>query len=663
MSSPRKPTLKLSRPPVTEQKQARQPAPAFAGRGKPMPAGRGGHGDQKPQGNWSGSRGEQSGGWSERREGSSGRGGPRFAGRGEPQGGYADRSERGRDRQPGGYGNERQDDRRPAGGGRFNDERRSGAGRFEESSGAGRDRYQGRDERNQRGGEGRFEGGGRGQNRQPGGQGDRFGGGNRYEDRRSSGGAPYERRHDEGRGFQERQGGERRPAGRFQDGNRSDERFPPRNERGSGYGDRQERGRDGNRSRPAGAWDEAPRGSQGGRRGSADGGGYDSRPPARDARGGAGRYGEERRFSSSESGDGRRQSPRYEGRRDDRAPEQERFGRGRDDQSMRREGAGQPRRSNYTGSEERGPRRNPGQNDMPRGDGFAPPPRFKPLQVAPAKKMPMRGGNQKQVLVQQQLREKRVEARHIDEQRLQKALAYTGLGSRRECEEWIAAGRVSVDGVVSVLGARVSPGNVVRVDGKIVHIKWPDRLPRIVMYHKPEGEIVSRDDPEGRVTVFDRLPRLHSSKWVAIGRLDYNTSGLLVFTTSGELANRMMHPRFEVEREYAVRILGQLTDEQKTEITRGIALEDGPARFERLEDHGGEGHNHWYRVVIREGRNREVRRMFEYFGFTVSRLMRVRFGSMSMPSRLKRGQYYELDETEVLAVLKWAGLGLTGTAN
>jgi 23S rRNA pseudouridine2605 synthase len=172
-----------------------------------------------------------------------------------------------------------------------------------------------------------------------------------------------------------------------------------------------------------------------------------------------------------------------------------------------------------------------------------------------------------------------------------------------------------------------------------------------MIYHKPEGEIVSRDDPQRRPSVFDRLPQLRSSKWIAIGRLDYNTSGLLIFTTDGELANRLMHPRFEVEREYAVRIMGRLTPELVERLIAGIELDDGLAKFDQLSDQGGEGSNHWYRVVLKEGRNREVRRMFESVGMTVSRLMRVRFGPINLPPRLKRGKWMELDEVETRRLL------------
>lgn len=238
-------------------------------------------------------------------------------------------------------------------------------------------------------------------------------------------------------------------------------------------------------------------------------------------------------------------------------------------------------------------------------------------------------------------------------QKLQKLLAQSGLGSRRAMEAWIAEGKVTVNGAVATLGARVGPRDVVKVGAKLV--RWPAarKLPRVLLYHKPEGEIVSRDDPEGRASVFDRLPPLRDGKWLAIGRLDFNTSGLLMFTNSGDLANRMMHPRFEIEREYAVRIIGQLTAEQAKRLLAGIKLPDGVARCESLEDEGGEGSNHWYRIVLREGRNRVVRRLFEALGLTVSRLMRVRFGFVALPPRLKRGQLAELDAAQVKQLLSW----------
>lgn len=244
-------------------------------------------------------------------------------------------------------------------------------------------------------------------------------------------------------------------------------------------------------------------------------------------------------------------------------------------------------------------------------------------------------------------------------ERLQKVLAQAGIGSRREMEEWIEAGRVSVNGEVAQLGMRVAEGDKVKVDGRLLRLKLEaePKLPRVLLYHKQEGEIVSRDDPEGRDSVFDVLPKLRGQKWIAIGRLDFNTSGLLIFTTSGELANRLMHPRFEVEREYAVRVQGEMTPDQMKQMTsKGLELEDGVVKFAKLSDEGGEGFNHWYRIVIKEGRNREVRRTFEALGLPVSRLMRVRFGIVNLPPRIKRGMLAELGEGEVRAILEWAGL-------
>ena len=235
--------------------------------------------------------------------------------------------------------------------------------------------------------------------------------------------------------------------------------------------------------------------------------------------------------------------------------------------------------------------------------------------------------------------------------KLHKLLAQKGLGSRREMEALIAAGEVSVNGKVAIVGDRVGPEDVVRIGKRVIRLNLEESLPKVLLYHKPEGEIVSRDDPEGRPSVFDKLPHLRSSKWIAIGRLDFNTSGLLIFTTDGVLANRLMHPRFEMEREYAVRILGELTTEQMEQLTTGIELEDGVAAFSYLAEQGGEGINHWYRVILKEGKNREVRRMFEAIGLTVSRLMRVRFGPINLPPRIKRGQWLELDEKETRQLL------------
>jgi len=241
-------------------------------------------------------------------------------------------------------------------------------------------------------------------------------------------------------------------------------------------------------------------------------------------------------------------------------------------------------------------------------------------------------------------------------QRLHKLLALAGLGSRRDMEELIASGRVTINGETAQVGAGVTQYDVVRLDSRILKLPFEAELPQVLIYHKPEGEIVSQDDPEGRATVFDKLPRIKQGKWIAIGRLDMNTSGLLIFTNSGELANRFMHPRYEVEREYAVRIFGELTEEQMSMLTQGIELEDGPASFDRIIAQGGEGANHWYQVIIREGRNREVRRLFEAFQLPVSRLMRVRFGPVNLPPRVKRGAMLKLEQKQVVELLEWAGL-------
>ena len=279
--------------------------------------------------------------------------------------------------------------------------------------------------------------------------------------------------------------------------------------------------------------------------------------------------------------------------------------------------------------------------------------------VARAKKLAVRPANQKVQSQVRRLQEQRSDLSGIEPVRLQKALAASGVGSRREMEEWIQNGWVTVNGKVAQLGDKVRPEDQVLVKGSVIKLKWSDRLPRIILYYKQEGEIVSRDDPQGRVSIFDRLPQAASSRWVAIGRLDINTSGLLILTTSGELANRFAHPSFEVEREYAVRVLGELgMDEMRLLTSEGVMLEDGLARVERIHSQGGEGVNKWYNVVLKEGRNREVRRIFEHFGLTVSRLVRTGFGPIGLPNRLKRGQFYELNAAEVASVMKWADLPL-----
>jgi 23S rRNA pseudouridine2605 synthase len=242
-------------------------------------------------------------------------------------------------------------------------------------------------------------------------------------------------------------------------------------------------------------------------------------------------------------------------------------------------------------------------------------------------------------------------------EKLQKVMAQAGFGSRRLMEEWIAAGRVSVNGEPATLGMRVVDGDMIKAERRILRVGERDRSARVLLYHKPDGQIVSRDDPEKRSSVFDKLPKLRAQKWIAIGRLDFNTSGLLIFTTSGELANRLMHPRFEVEREYAVRVQGKMTEAQiEKTLKHGVELEDGLVKFDKLNDEGGEGYNHWYRVILREGRNRVVRRTFDTLGLPVSRLMRVRFGIIGLPPRLKRGMSIELDKSDVGKIMDWAGI-------
>jgi len=218
-------------------------------------------------------------------------------------------------------------------------------------------------------------------------------------------------------------------------------------------------------------------------------------------------------------------------------------------------------------------------------------------------------------------------------------------------EAAIAAGRVTVNASPAALGQRVRPHDRVVVDGQRVRLRSEEKEPRVLIYHKPAGEIVTASDPKGRPTVFRNLPPLRGGHWIAVGRLDFNTGGLLLFTDSGELADRLMHPRSEIEREYAVRVRGELSREQIVRLTRGVQLEDGPAKFDRIAPGGGTGSNRWYQVVLREGRNREVRRMFEALGVTVSRLMRVRFGPLMLPSYLRRGQWRNLEPQEVRALL------------
>lgn len=240
-------------------------------------------------------------------------------------------------------------------------------------------------------------------------------------------------------------------------------------------------------------------------------------------------------------------------------------------------------------------------------------------------------------------------------EKIQKVLANAGVGSRRQIEGWIQEGKITVNGKVAKIGDRMSYLDKVCVDGREIKlVKSKTQKTRVLLYHKPEGEICSRNDPEGRPTIFERLPIIRNSRWISVGRLDFNTSGLLLITNDGTLANKLMHPSSEIEREYAARIRGELTAEALERLTKGVRLEDGMARFEQIIDGGGSGSNHWYQVTVKEGRNRLVRRVWEALGFTVSRLIRIRFGNVYLPSGLRRGHHIELNEDEILLLNQMA---------
>ncbi|KWT64394.1 Ribosomal large subunit pseudouridine synthase B [Variovorax sp. WDL1] len=250
---------------------------------------------------------------------------------------------------------------------------------------------------------------------------------------------------------------------------------------------------------------------------------------------------------------------------------------------------------------------------------------------------------------------KRVLLPEADSPKLHKVLAQAGLGSRLEMEQLILQGRISVNNEPAHIGQRIQFGDQVKLNGKPIRYRIAPPPARVIAYHKPVGEVVTHDDPQNRPTVFRKLPRLPQGKWQSVGRLDLNTEGLLLFTSSGELANQLMHPRFGLEREYAVRVLGALSNDEKQRLLEGVRLDDGMAHFGTIEDGGGEGSNCWYRVTISEGRNREVRRLFESVGHAVSRLIRIRYGAMVLPRGLKRGAWMELDERDIRALFQAAG--------
>ena len=240
-------------------------------------------------------------------------------------------------------------------------------------------------------------------------------------------------------------------------------------------------------------------------------------------------------------------------------------------------------------------------------------------------------------------------------QKLQKVLANLGLGSRRKMERWIEEGRVTVDGSVATLGDRVHAGQALRLDGKPLEVDAAEQV-RVLLYHKPVREVCSRDDPEGRKTVFERLPKLKTGRWISVGRLDFNTSGVLLFTTDGALANALMHPSSAIEREYLVRVMGRVDEPMLERLKDGVELDDGPARFSDIQEGGGDGINRFFYVVLMEGRNREVRRLWESQGTAVSRLKRVRYGEVFLPSKLKKGQWLELPQRDVDVIYQMAGL-------
>lgn len=237
-------------------------------------------------------------------------------------------------------------------------------------------------------------------------------------------------------------------------------------------------------------------------------------------------------------------------------------------------------------------------------------------------------------------------------EKIQKVLANAGIGSRRQVEAWIQEGRITVNGRLATIGDRMTHHDKICVDGREIKLQKSKNLQtRVLLYHKPEGEMCTRNDPEGRPTIFESLPIIRNSRWICVGRLDFNTSGLLLITNDGELANHLMHPSSELEREYAVRVRGDVTEEMLARMHKGVELEDGMARFDKITDAGGSGANHWYHVIVKEGRNRLVRRLFESQELTISRLIRIRYGNVYLPSGLRRGKHVELTDDEVAELI------------
>ncbi|MCD2517446.1 rRNA pseudouridine synthase [Massilia sp. G4R7] len=343
--------------------------------------------------------------------------------------------------------------------------------------------------------------------------------------------------------------------------------------------------------------------------------------------------------------------------------EGKREGRGRQQQKIRGQQSGRPQQNAQPGQQPQGGKqqgKQPGKQGKPQGKGGKGNEADAVFSFVTSDAFDANEGGRGQ---QQSKPVRRDLTADDDAPKLHKVLAEAGLGSRRDMEDLIVAGRVSVNGEPAHIGQRILPTDAVRINGKLIQRRVNNsKPPRVLVYHKPAGEIVSHDDPEGRPSVFDRLPTMKTGKWLAVGRLDFNTEGLLLFTTSGDLANRLMHPRYNIDREYAVRTLGELEEGMRQKLLAGVELDDGLASFSKVQDGGGEGINKWYRVVIGEGRNREVRRMFEAVGLTVSRLIRTRYGAMTLPTGLKRGRWEELQDNDVRALMAAFGVEKKGGA-
>ncbi len=244
----------------------------------------------------------------------------------------------------------------------------------------------------------------------------------------------------------------------------------------------------------------------------------------------------------------------------------------------------------------------------------------------------------------------------VRRERVQKVLAHAGLGSRREIEQWVIDGRVKINGVKAKLGDRLQASDFVQINGRKINLVGRlDSPTRVLIYHKPSGEVVTRRDPDGKATIFTQLPKLKKGRWITVGRLDINTQGLLLVTNNGDFANRLMHPSSQIDREYAARVLGQVNDKLLDKLRSGVSLDGRNARFDAIQFAGGEGANRWYHVTVSEGRNRIVRRLWESQGLRVNRLIRIRYGPIVLPEKLKARTFCELDEKKLAALMGMVG--------